>query len=162
MYKGYPFSQTTYYRRKKKAEILGCTIMEVSDTRGKHKNHARGEKHYRWQKGKHFSRDGYVKIRVGTSHPLADPNGYVYEHKLVVLTANTPGASLLARFPDEYVVHHINGDRKDNRLENLTVMTKGKHNKLHMPERDPKNGRFVSKKAAGHLLDGKEHNEFPV
>lgn len=29
-------------------------------------------------------------------------------------------------------VHHINGDKKDNRLENLQVMTPQEHNDLHM------------------------------
>ncbi len=135
--------------------------MSTNDGRGKHKHHTRGESHYRWQKGKHFSRDGYVKIRVGTNHPLADPNGYVYEHKFVILTANTPGAYLIARSPNEYVIHHINGDRQDNRLENLRVMTKAQHNSLHLPTRDPVTGRFVGKKAAGRLLDGRQWNEWP-
>jgi len=30
------------------------------------------------------------------------------------------------------VVHHINGDRTDNRPENLQVMTKSEHHRLHM------------------------------
>lgn len=29
------------------------------------------------------------------------------------------------------VVHHINGDRLDNRIENLQVMTRAEHNRLH-------------------------------
>ena len=41
------------------------------------------------------------------------------------------------------------------------MMTKAKHNKTHLPERDPATGRFIGKKRAGHLLDGREWREFP-
>lgn len=51
--------------------------------RGRHKNHARGERHYRWNRGKMVDDQGYVKMRVGLDHPLADPNGYAFEHAFV-------------------------------------------------------------------------------
>lgn len=95
--------------------------------RGKHQGHVRGSHHYRWNAGRMLSEQGYVKIRVGIGDPLADRNGYAYEHKVVLAAAGivvTSGA----------VVHHRNGDRTDNRLENLEVLPRGDHNSLHNKE----------------------------
>ncbi len=77
----------------------------------------KGSEHYRWNKGKIISSDGYVKIRVGKSHPLADPNGYASEHLLVWISAGDALES-------NEVLRHLNGDRQDNRWENLQRMTK--------------------------------------
>ena len=49
--------------------------------------------------------------------------------------------------PNE-VVHHINEDRTDNRLENLQLMTRGEHSRLHREK----------EKAEGKHLFGGYHN----
>ena len=49
---------------------------------------------------------------------------FIFEHRYVWEQANGP-------VPDGYVVHHINGDRRDNQLENLLLMRRGDHGRLH-------------------------------
>lgn len=110
--------------------------------RGKHGNHARGSSHYRWNQARLMSEHGYVKVRVGVSHPLADPNGYAYEHLLVWVSAgNTaPGQG--------EILHHENGDKTDNRLENLSRLTRGDHNRHH--------NEIRGRDSEGHFLPSTE------
>ena len=137
------------YRARKRSE-------EWTDQRGHHQNHRRGSSHYRWNAGQIESDHGYIKVRVGKLHPLADPNGYAYEHLVVWVSA---GNSL----PDAgEVIHHKDEDKTNNRIENLELKTRQAHSREHDQERErDEYGRFVGKKAAGRLLDGRTWDEFP-
>lgn len=55
------------------------------------------------------------------------------EHRMVWEAANGP-------IPPKHVIHHKNGDKLDNRLENLELMTRSQHRKHH--EHDIKSGRL--------------------
>jgi hypothetical protein len=71
----------------------------------------------KWHRdGKHLDKDGYVRVSGQWEHPR-NHNGTVLEHILVVESAL--GRWLSTR---EYV-HHLNGKRSDNRLENLQIVT---------------------------------------
>lgn len=57
---------------------------------------------------------GYVRV-MRRNHPMASAKGYVLEHRLVM--SEHLGRNLVA----EESVHHLNGDKTDNRLENLEL-----------------------------------------
>jgi len=76
--------------------------------------------------------------------------GRVFMHRLIAMAG-----------PDEQV-HHRNGNKTDNRRENLEVMTLREHNRLHWKNRGPRSTGFrgvyggigKSKNFVAHLLSG--------
>jgi hypothetical protein len=90
---------------------------------GKHNREQNGN----WRGGKQLEASGYILINVfGFNHPFATKRNTVKEHRLVM--EKHLGRYLL---PSE-IVHHINGDRSDNRIENLKLFgNNSEHTKFH-------------------------------
>lgn len=84
----------------------------------------KGERSGNWNGGKRKTKRGYSQLLI-PQHPRADINGYVMEH--IVVWENASGMVL----PPNCCIHHLNGDKSDNRIENLCVMLHGAHTTFH-------------------------------
>ena len=92
---------------------------------------ARKGKGVKGNRGKHLFKggrilngEGYWRVAV-RDHPYPRKNYYMFEHVKVV------EESIGRRIKPTECVHHINRNRQDNKLENLQLMTKSEHQKLH-------------------------------
>jgi hypothetical protein len=74
-----------------------------------------------------LSKDGYLRMYSG-KHPYANGRKEIHWHVMVM--EEHIGRPLR---PGE-CVHHINGIKTDNRLENLALMTHADHSKMHTTE----------------------------
>jgi hypothetical protein len=72
-----------------------------------------------WRGGRYVDHDGYVRVLSGIRK-------YPYEHKLIVEKA------IGRKLKKNERVHHINGNRQDNRNRNLLVCTTGYHLNFHL------------------------------
>lgn len=78
-----------------------------------------------WKGGRSIASSGYVLIRVGKEHHLADVRGYAYEHRLVAEQI------LGRRLRKGEIPHHINGNKTDNRPENIKVVGSSFEHRVH-------------------------------
>ena len=76
--------------------------------------HGSGEENSRWIGGRINHAGGYIYIHK-PEHPMSGKRGYVLEHRLVM-------EDFIGRYlkPEE-VIHHVNKNRSDNRIENLML-----------------------------------------
>ncbi len=77
---------------------------------------------HRWRGGRQKSQ-GYVLIHE-PDHPRSNGRGYVFEHVLVA------SGALGRTVPPTAEVHHVNGDKADNRSANLVICQGREYHRL--------------------------------
>lgn len=66
----------------------------------------------------------YIQIK-SNNHPFKDARGYVFEHRLVM-------EKYIGRYlTKNEVIHHIDGNRSNNLLDNLLLLKRGEHASTH-------------------------------
>lgn len=121
-------------------------------------NLPKGPTHYNWKGGKSINSQGYMMVKC-KGHPRAKVS-YRYRVREHILVMEKHLGRYLTK--DE-AVHHINGVKTDNRIENLKLMTVREHDRLETtrrwkegllvykePKRDPTTGRFMPQKFDHH------------
>jgi len=82
-------------------------------------------KNNNWKGGRNFCKSiGYIYVHC-PNHPNSNHKGYVLEHRYVM------SKNIKRPLRDNEIVHHINGDTTDNRIENLILMLHGEHSAMH-------------------------------
>jgi len=117
-------SQTAIATTLNTSQIVVSRVMKENGIVPNQVGHATGSKHASWRGGRHITQSGYYEIWLDPKDPMApfmrNRMGYVLEHRLVL--ARKLGRPL----KKSETVHHINGDKLDNRSENLQLR-QGRH-----------------------------------
>lgn len=80
---------------------------------------------------KRLNHKGYVLVYLPT-HPMASKSGYILLHRLVM---SNHLKRILKR---NEVVHHIDGDKLNNKVENLELINYHDHNRHHGGDKEGK------------------------
>lgn len=79
----------------------------------------KGKESSSWKGGRHVDKNGYVWLRL--NHPNSNSSGEIAEHRLIM-------SNHLKRPLNMWeFVHHKNGIKDDNRIENLQIVSRGVH-----------------------------------
>lgn len=117
------FPSKTFIAIYKKARQLG--LWRSKEIEFKNRSSAkRRENSSAWNGGRRLTRKGYVQILM-PEHKIADSSGYVMEH--IAVYERETGIEI----PPCCCIHHLNGIKNDNRIENLCMMTFAGHTKYH-------------------------------
>lgn len=117
------------------------SIRQRTAMKGKnnHQYGLKGKLNSSWKGGKRISTYGYILVSDPTHIRVSNTsNPYVFEHVIIVEQNYTQfdpsyfieykGRIFLSK---DYIVHHKDGNRQNNSLDNLLILTKPQHTLLH-------------------------------
>lgn len=96
------------------------------ETKRKISESNRGEKNYHWKGGRYFDSLNKYYYVIAKEHPNRRANGYILEHRFIV------EKNIGRLLNKNEIIHHINLDTTDNRIENLYLYkSASEHKKVH-------------------------------
>lgn len=100
-----------------------------------------------WKGGKHKSKRGYVYVYDSRKAGFPAGQRYSLEHRCVWERAYGP-------IPDTHIIHHINGIKQDNRLENLVMIPRKRHETFTLMRIYQKRIHELEKRLASRVNNG--------
>lgn len=146
----YPYAQKSKYCSfkcyGKMKKIRGDRVKFTPEIRKKISEAMKGSNNHRYGKPSFFKGKKRPEI-TGSNHPNWK-NGYWidnYGYKVIQSVPETNGKKvrkhrlvmekhLGRKLDSSELIHHINGDKLDNRIENLEIVTRSKHIDMHRYE----------------------------
>lgn len=108
--------------------LIPCVNKMGNFARFKHGHNNRGKNHWNWKGGK--SNQYEYNIIYKPFFKYSNSEGYVREHRYIMYIY----LSILNNkviYIEGFDVHHKNGDKKDNHIENLELLTRSEHTIFH-------------------------------
>lgn len=115
-----------------------------------------GSKHPNWIGGRIYDGHGYILVKSHGHPDASEFNKYIPEHRIIM--EEKVGRRLLK---SEHV-HHINGVRDDNRIENLALLTKSEHTREHIAKVLPRTPRPIPIRIGQKWIDRDKETGFIV
>ncbi len=84
-----------------------------------------------------YEQDGYWMLQwtIPGGTKRRQKRGHEFEHRRV-------WREHYGDIPEGSIVHHVNGDKKDNRIENLRLMRRREHSQYHLINPDAPNSKY--------------------